>query len=219
MNSEFTDVSRFLNATPNQNLIANTHADLLAEDDENAPEESDFKRIPIGEPLINQQLHEPATPNSQRAKEVYLSPNLQHLKILIETENRDMFEECLSRDIVEPREAMLYLYAAVNCFHSERVFYGILERNNRFEMEPDKHILFLQPNIYRQLLTFQSSIEKCKFNLFALEKALESNAHFMTEYILSNALLTKEMIGALLQDDQKSLMLSLLSMPTRPMFL
>ena len=44
------------------------------------------------------------------------------LKTAIELDNEKKFEEVLKRDVLDSEEILMYLYCAVSCFNSEKVF-------------------------------------------------------------------------------------------------
>ena len=44
------------------------------------------------------------------------------LKTAIELDNEKKFEEILRRDLLDSEEVLMYLYVAVSCFNSEKVF-------------------------------------------------------------------------------------------------
>lgn len=58
---------------------------------------------------------------------------MMDLKISLEMDDEKRFEEILKRDLYDSEEILMFLYAAVSCFNSEKVFEGLLRRNNYFK--------------------------------------------------------------------------------------
>lgn len=123
------------------------------------------------------------------------------LKVSLEMDDEKQFEDILNRELYDSEEVLMYLYAAVSCFNSEKVFDGLLRRNNYFKVNKELNQLFTSSHVFLQLSGFSSSVERRKFDCIVLRLAIERDFFFMSEIILDRSLMTKEMIQILLQEN------------------
>ena len=70
------------------------------------------------------------------------------LKISLEIDDEKKFEEVLKRDLYDSEEILMYLYAAVSCFNSEKVFEGLLKKNNYFKHIKELNQLFISSHVF-----------------------------------------------------------------------
>lgn len=63
----------------------------------------------------------------------YLSSNMIELKACLDMDDERRFEQVMQKEVYDSEEVLMYLYAALSCFNSDRVFHGLLKKNNYFE--------------------------------------------------------------------------------------
>ena len=94
----------------------------------------------------------------------------------------------------------------------------MVKRNNYFKTKQEWHNLFSVPRIYQILQSQLISPERRKFDLIALKVAFERDIYFMAELILDRSRITKELIQILLQENQKKMLVQLISKKPRAVF-
>lgn len=104
------------------------------------------------------------------------------------------FDEILKKDLYDSEEVLMYLYCAVSCFNSEKVFDTLLKRNNYFKVNKELNQLFSSSRLFLQLSGFSSSIERRRFDQIVIRIAIERDFFFMCDLILDRSLMTKEII-------------------------
>ena len=124
----------------------------------------------------------------------------------------------MNSDIVDSGEVLMLLYCSVVCFNSERAFDILLKRDNYFKQKPDWHKLFNSPKVYQTLKTLPISPERRNFDIITLKEAFDKDLNFMVYLVLERSRITREIIWTLLADDQKNMLVSLISKRPRPIF-
>lgn len=96
----------------------------------------------------------------------------------------DQFEqECREIIVIDPNEQLMFMWAACTtnvAFKSEMTFWDMLKRADSFQSNPLWHDFFyLQPNLFTQLLYFDESSQRRKFNTFVLTTCIQHNFPFL----------------------------------------
>jgi hypothetical protein len=72
--------------------------------------------------------------------------------------------------------------------------------------------------VYQTLKTQLISPERSNFDIITLKEAFDKDLNFMVDLILERSRITKEIIWALLGEDQKNMLVSLISKRPRPIY-
>ena len=78
----------------------------------------------------------------------YMSQNMVNLKICLEMDDDRKFEEIMKKDLYDTEEVFMYLFCAVSCFNSEKIFDILLKRNNYFKVNKEWNLLFSTNRVF-----------------------------------------------------------------------
>ena len=141
------------------------------------------------------------------------------LKVAIEYLDEVKYSEILLNEIFDSDECLMLIYAAVVCFNSEKAFDIILRRNNNFRLKPEWHTLFSSPRIYSCLAYQLTSPERRKLDLLTLKSAFDKDLYFMADVVLDRSRITKQLIQVILGENQKKLLVSMVSKSPRALYI
>jgi hypothetical protein len=150
----------------------------------------------------------------------YLTPNMDMLKQALAEDSTDLMHKLVyERDILDPEEALMVIFACVAAMNKPVMFEFLVKKHNYFKMKPVWHALFSMKNIFVNMQNFTSHAERCKLDELVLQVALERDLVFLTEVLLERAVVTPELISLLLKDGQQLQVINLLRRPIKPKFL
>ena len=104
----------------------------------------------------------------------------------------------------------MILYVAVIFMNDSAVFNRILTRNNFFRIRPEWFALFERADIFKLIQkTPESTTERFKLDKLVLKASLDKEVSFITDLVLSRAVITPETISLLFQESQHRLIINL----------
>lgn len=104
----------------------------------------------------------------------------------------------------------MILYVAVIFMNDSAVFNRILTRNNFFRIRPEWFSLFEPADIFKLIQkTPESTTERFKLDKLVLKASLDKEVSFITDLVLSRAVITPETISLLFQESQHRLIINL----------
>lgn len=122
-------------------------------------------------------------------------------------------------EVTDYDENIMIIYVAAICMNDEQVFNHIVARNNQFNIRPEWNKLFKNTDIFSKLPKFPgSSPERMQLDNFVLKASLDKELSFITELVLTRAVVTPEMLRILLLENQKKLIISLLTKTIKPLY-
>ena len=104
----------------------------------------------------------------------------------------------------------MILYVAVILMNDSVVFNHVLTRNNFFRIRLEWFALFERADIFKLIQkTPESTTERFKLDKFVLKASLDKEVSFITDLVLSRAVITPETISLLFQESQHRLIINL----------
>ena len=121
----------------------------------------------------------------------------------------------LTERLLDRDEVLMALYLAVTRFNQVGIFNFLLVKNHSFqELEPEWYLLFTEKNVFATLRNIKTSAQRSQFNAIVLLKALQNDYQFIVSDMLDGrAPITNKIVELLIRENQKKLLVSLISIP------
>lgn len=113
----------------------------------------------------------------------------------------------------------MVLYVCVVCMNNQPAFDHLVKKNRSFREKPEWHVILSQFNIFEKLQRrLPYSAERTQLDVIALRIAIEREITFMSDLIISNIVMTQDVLALLAQENHSHLLIEMLTRPIRPLF-